>query len=162
MSSSPLARSARRARAREWGPSLLALATLAAVAGCPPKPTPTETPPSNVATVSPPIDAPHAAPAAAIGANGLKVTGIEPPTGDVDGGTYAVLKGERFLKDGPRIAKVYFGARQGTIVRFQSDAELIVQAPGGTLNETVDVTVEFEPGGKLKLARAFTFVTRVP
>jgi len=89
---------------------------------------------------------------------GLRVTGLEPVTGDLEGGTYVVIKGGNFLNDGPRNAKVYFGSRQGTVVRFQSDTELIVQAPGGKRDETVDVLVIFEPGGQLKLPSAFTFV----
>jgi hypothetical protein len=99
----------------------------------------------------------------------LKVTGIEcgnsskacpPVTGDIEGGTYVVIKGNRFMKDGPRNAKVYFGSRQGTVVRFQSDSELIVQAPGGKPDETVDVLVVFDPGGQMKIPNAFKFVDK--
>jgi hypothetical protein len=90
----------------------------------------------------------------------LRVTSISPDKGDMDGGTFAVIKGERFLKDGPRNAKVYFGSRQGTIVRFQSDNELIVQAPTGKKDEVVDVLVIFDPGGQVKLTRAFTFIDK--
>src|SRR5436305_5781548 len=70
-----------------------------------------------------------------------KVTGLQPEKGDVDGGTYVRIKGNRFIADGPRNAKVYFGNRQGTVVRFASDSELIVEAPGGKPNETVDVLI---------------------
>ncbi|MBS1121065.1 MAG: hypothetical protein H6Q90_3293, partial [Deltaproteobacteria bacterium] len=90
----------------------------------------------------------------------LKVTNLAPVKGDIDGGTYVVIKGNRFIKDGPRNAKVYFGSRQGTVVRFQSDSELIVQAPGGKAGEVVDVLVIFDPGGQLKIANAFTFVDK--
>ena len=90
----------------------------------------------------------------------LKVTGITPETGDADGGTYVLVKGERFIKDGPRNAKVYFGSRQGQVVRFASDSELVVQAPGGKPNEVVDVLVVFDPGGQLKLPKAFKFVEK--
>lgn len=97
----------------------------------------------------------------------LKVTGIQcsssdcpPVKGDVEGGTYVVIKGNRFMKDGPRNAKVYFGSRQGTVVRFQSDSELIVQAPGGKEGETVDVLVVFDPGGQMKIPGAFRFVDK--
>ena len=54
----------------------------------------------------------------------LSVKAIEPAKGDVDGGTYCRITGSRFIADGPRSAKVYFGSRQGTIVRFASDTEL--------------------------------------
>ena len=90
----------------------------------------------------------------------LKVTGIEPEKGDVEGGTYVRIKGNRFIADGARNAKVYFGSRQGTVVRFASDSELIVEAPGGKPNETVDVLIIFEPGGELKIPKAFTFVEK--
>ncbi|HUJ59172.1 MAG TPA: IPT/TIG domain-containing protein [Kofleriaceae bacterium] len=87
----------------------------------------------------------------------LKVTGIDPNVGDVEGGTFVRIKGNRFVADGARNAKVYFGSRQGTVVRFASDSELVVEAPGGKPNETVDLLVIFEPGGELKIPKAFTF-----
>jgi len=90
----------------------------------------------------------------------LKVASLSPATGDTEGSTYVVIKGNRFIKDGPRNAKVYFGSRQGSIVRFQSDTELIVQAPGGKHDELVDVLVIFDPGGQLTLKKAFRFVDK--
>src|SRR3954471_19966787 len=90
----------------------------------------------------------------------LKVTGIEPEKGDIEGGTYVRIKGNRFIADGARNAKVYFGSRQGTVVRFASDSELIVEAPGGKPNENVDVLIIFDPGGQLKIASGFTFVEK--
>jgi IPT/TIG domain len=90
----------------------------------------------------------------------LKVTGIEPEKGDVEGGTYVRIKGNRFIADGARNAKVYFGSRQGTVVRFASDSELIVEAPGGKPNEQVDVLIIFEPGGELRIPHGFTFVEK--
>lgn len=90
----------------------------------------------------------------------LKVTGIEPERGDVEGGTYVRIKGNRFIDDGPRNAKVYFGSRQGTVVRFASDSELIVEAPGGKPNEKVDVLIIFDPGGQLRIKDGFTFVEK--
>ena len=90
----------------------------------------------------------------------LKVTGLEPTKGDIEGGTYVVIKGNRFMKDGPRNAKIYFGSRQGSVVRCHSDSELIVQAPGGKPDETVDVLVIFDPGGQLKIPNAFKFIDK--
>ena len=90
----------------------------------------------------------------------LKVTGIEPEKGSTEGGTYVRIKGNRFVADGPRNAKVYFGSRQGTVIRTASDSELIVEAPGGKPNEVVDVLIIFEPGGELKIAKGFTFVEK--
>ena len=91
----------------------------------------------------------------------LKVTGIEPEKGNTEGGTYVRIKGNRFIADGARNAKVYFGTRQGTVVRFASDSELIVEAPGGKHNEKVDVLIIFEPGGELRIPGGFTFVDKV-
>jgi hypothetical protein len=85
----------------------------------------------------------------------LKVTGIEPEVGNTEGGTYVKIKGNRFIADGARNAKVYFGSRQGTVVRFASDSELIVEAPGGKNGEKADVLIIFEPGGELKIANGF-------
>ncbi len=94
----------------------------------------------------------------------LKVTGIEPDRGNVDGGTYVRIKGNRFTADGPRNVKVYFGKdnsmRQGTVVRFASDSELIIEAPGGKPNEKADVLIIFDPGGKLTIKDGFTFVEK--
>jgi hypothetical protein len=87
----------------------------------------------------------------------LAITGLEPARGDAAGATFVLLRGSGFTSDGPRAAKVYFGSRQGSIVRFANDHELVVQAPGGTAGETVDVLVIFAPGGELLLPHAFTF-----
>jgi hypothetical protein len=95
-------------------------------------------------------------------AHKLMVTAIEPKLGDVDGGTYVRISGSDFLADGPRDAKIYFGSHQGTVVRFASDSELIVEAPGGKLGSAVDVLLIFAPGGELKLPKAFTFVEKHP
>jgi hypothetical protein len=87
----------------------------------------------------------------------LMVTGLDPDHGDIEGGSYVRIKGNRFTADGPRAAKIYFGGRQGTVVRFESDTELIVQAPGGKPNEVVDVLIIFDPGGQLKIPNGFRF-----
>jgi hypothetical protein len=92
----------------------------------------------------------------------LSVTGITPATGDPDGGTYVKISGTRFIADGARNAKIYFGSRQGTVVRFASDTELIVEAPGGKVGPAVDVLLIFEPGGEMKLPAAITFVAKKP
>src|SRR6185312_13637065 len=90
----------------------------------------------------------------------LKVTGLDPDHGDVEGGSYVRIKGNRFIADGARNAKVFFGSRQGTVVRFANDNELIVEAPGGKDGEVVDVLIIFEPGGEVKLPHAFTFTDK--
>jgi hypothetical protein len=92
----------------------------------------------------------------------LAITDLEPMQGDAAGGTYVKLTGSNFIADGPRQAKIYFGSRQGTIVRFQSDSALIAMAPAGKPGDTVDVLVIFEPGGQLEIPKAFTYVERGP
>jgi hypothetical protein len=95
----------------------------------------------------------------------LKVTGLEPDRGDINGDTYVIIKGNRFVEDGPRRADVYFGTQQtgyrkGTVVRFGNDRQLIVRTPGGKPGEVVDVLVMFEPGGQLRIPNAFTYVEK--
>ena len=109
-------------------------------------------PPANTAPTPPPRTPPASV------TDELELTDVAPPNGDADGGSYVVIHGKNFLRDGVRLAKIYFGQRQGEIVRFQSDTELIAQAPGGNPNDIVDVIVLFEPGGKRTLPHAFTFV----
>lgn len=87
----------------------------------------------------------------------LAVTAIDPSNGDAAGGTYVKITGTNFINEGARNVKVYFGSRQGSVIRFASDSELIVEAPAGKANETVDVLVVFDPGGEMKLPKAFTF-----
>jgi hypothetical protein len=90
----------------------------------------------------------------------LMVTSLSPVEGDSEGGTYVVIKGNRFIKDGPRNAKVYFGSRPAQIIRWQSDSELVVQAPGGKPEEMVDVLVIFDPGGQKELKKVFKYVDK--
>jgi hypothetical protein len=91
----------------------------------------------------------------------LKVTSIDPDKGYAIGGTYVRIYGNRFVADGARSAKIYFGTRQAAPPRFANDGEMVVEAPGGKPGETVDVLVIFEPGGELKLPKAFTFVEKL-
>lgn len=88
----------------------------------------------------------------------LKVTGIHPSKGDYGGGQRVEVTGNRFQKDGVRSVKVYFGSAQAQVLRFEGDDKLYLNAPGGKLNETVDVKFYFEPGGVLTVPKAFTFV----
>ncbi len=103
--------------------------------------------------------------AAACGDNDgkLKVYGLTPNIGDALGGQYVVIRGQNFQKQA-RTAKVFFGNNQGNVVRFSGNndaSELIVQAPGGTAGESVDVLVVFEPGGELPLiSKGFTYVDK--
>jgi hypothetical protein len=88
----------------------------------------------------------------------LLVTGIEPEKGY--DGSYVRIHGNRFMVDGPRTVKVYFGGQQAQVDRFESDGELIVTAPGGKVGDVVDVLIVFDPGGKLTLPKAFRYVDK--
>jgi hypothetical protein len=89
----------------------------------------------------------------------LKVFGLEPNTGDFNGGQTVRIMGNGFQADGSPIAvKVYFGTRQANVIRFEGDTNLYVTAPGGKKGETVDVLVVFQPGGEIPLPKSFTFV----
>jgi hypothetical protein len=97
----------------------------------------------------------------------LALQSLEPGRGDAEGGTYVRIVGTGFLHDArgnaassPPSLKVYFGSRQGEVVRLVSDTELIVQAPGGKADDVADVLVLFDGRGEMKLPHAFTFVDR--
>ena len=91
----------------------------------------------------------------------LRVTGLDPRTGDASGGTRVVINGSNFSAS-HRIVRVYFGDERGTYLRTADDETILVEAPGGKAGETVDVLVVFEPGGEITIPRAFTFVDRRP
>ena len=86
----------------------------------------------------------------------LKVTGLDPSSGDSMGGQIVFIKGQAFMKTA-RTAKVYFGDQPGNVIRFKSDEEIVVEAPGGKPDATVDVLVVFEPGGEITIPKAYTF-----
>lgn len=90
----------------------------------------------------------------------LKVYDLSPTTGSTEGGTYVVIKGNRFKKDGPRNAKVYFGSRQATVELWQSDSQLVVRSPPGKADEVVDVMIIFDPGGRLTIKKAFKYIEK--
>jgi hypothetical protein len=69
-----------------------------------------------------------------------------------------VIAGKGFAPDPPREAKVYFGTKQGEVVRISGDEMMIVRAPAGKAGDTVDVKVVFEPGGARTLKASFKYV----
>ena len=89
----------------------------------------------------------------------LKVTALEPRSGDHMGGQYVIVHGQNFQKVN-RNAKIYFGGIPGNVIRFSGDDEMIVMAPGGKPGETVDVMIVFEPGGEISIPKAFTFIEK--
>jgi IPT/TIG domain len=91
----------------------------------------------------------------------LRVTELDPRTGDASGGTRLAVKGNNFQAQ-YRTARVYFGDQQGTVLRFVNDETLLVEAPGGKPGDAVDVLVVFEPGGEITIPHAFTYIDRSP
>lgn len=91
----------------------------------------------------------------------LRVTGLDPRTGDSNGGTRLAVKGSNFQAT-TRTARIYFGDQQGSVLRFVDDSTLLVEAPGGKPGEAVDVLVVFEPGGEITIPKGFTYVDRSP
>ncbi len=85
----------------------------------------------------------------------LAITGLDPEKGDPKGGTYVRVIGTAFQAE-ERKAKVFFGTKEGKVVKIQNDTEMIVEAPAGKPGK-VDVRVVFEPGGEQKLEGAFTY-----
>lgn len=89
----------------------------------------------------------------------LAITGLDPEKGDAKGGTYVRIIGTAFQAE-QRDAKVYFGSKQGKVVKIQNDTEMIVEAPAGKAGDVVDVLVVFEPGGEMKIPKGFTFTKK--
>lgn len=142
--------------------SLLALTLAGCSSAAPPIATPvgagSDPPPPSTTKRAPEAEAPTGPP---------QVTNLDPELGDTQGGTYVRIIGTNFITDAdgqgrPRSVKVFFGARQGTVVRFASDTELIVQAPGGKDGEIADILLIFEPGGERTLRKRFKYVDLQP
>ena len=93
------------------------------------------------------------------GSGKLEVTGFDKTEIDATGGSYIAVSGNGFTKTAHG-AKVWFGGQPGQVIRFASDTEMIVQAPGGKVGDTVDVLFKFEPGGEVKMQKAFKFVDK--
>jgi hypothetical protein len=92
----------------------------------------------------------------------LAVTAIEPAQGDPAGGANTIVRGRRFVADGPRQVKVYFGPSPAKIIRIADDHRILVQPPPGEAGQTVDVVVILEPGGQVRLPKAYTYVAKAP
>ena len=89
----------------------------------------------------------------------LKVTGFDRNEIDAAGGSYIAVSGNGFTSTAHG-AKVWFGGQPGQVIRFASDDEIIAQAPGGKVGDTVDVLITFEGRGEIKIPKAFTFIEK--
>lgn len=86
----------------------------------------------------------------------LQVTSIEPTSAAPTGGVPLVVHGRGFMAES-RAIQVYIGDQPANVLSVDSDTDLQVEVPPGEAGKTVDVKLVFEPGGEIKLARAFTF-----
>lgn len=88
----------------------------------------------------------------------LKVTGLDPTSGSIEGGDVITVKGNRFTEDGARNVKVYFAGKPADFLEWDGDSELKVRAPAGDKDgDKVDVLLVFEPGGEITLHQAYTY-----
>ncbi|MBX3158974.1 MAG: IPT/TIG domain-containing protein [Deltaproteobacteria bacterium] len=87
----------------------------------------------------------------------VTLTGLDPVEGET--GTPVILHGTNFTLDRGmrRMVAVHFGGKLVKVIRVASDHELIVEVPRGKPGDVVDVHATFDPGGKTKLAKAFTY-----
>jgi hypothetical protein len=85
----------------------------------------------------------------------LKVTGVEPVAGTVNGQENVTLRGSGF-QPGKTSCTVRFGSKDATNVTILSEDRIQVTTPGGESGPT-DVMVTFDDGRTFKLPGAFTF-----
>jgi hypothetical protein len=93
---------------------------------------------------------------------GLKITGIEPKTGDMIGGQVVTIHGSGFQSGGTKGVKVYFGNRSAKVRGFSGDDELRVEAPGGKEGEVVDIEIIFDDSRRNKITKAFKYINMTP
>jgi len=88
----------------------------------------------------------------------LKVTGLDPTTGSLEGGDVITFSGNRFTADGARNVKVFFAGKPADFLEWDGDDQLKVRAPAGDKDgDKVDVLLVFEPGGEITLHQAYTY-----
>jgi hypothetical protein len=89
---------------------------------------------------------------------------LEPDQGDAIGGTSVkLMAASQFTDDDAKTARIYFGGKLGKVIRVVSSEELLVEAPGGTAGETVDVVLELQGTdreGREEVPHSFRFVTK--
>jgi hypothetical protein len=85
----------------------------------------------------------------------LKVGGIEPPVGTVNGGENVTLTGSGF-QPGKTSCTVRFGTKEALNITIVSEQKIQVTTPGAEPGP-VDVLVTFDNGRTFKLPAAFTY-----
>ena len=79
-----------------------------------------------------------------------------PTGGEQTGGTLVTIRGSNLMTT-PRTAKVWFGTKEATGVRFATDRELVVEAPPQEAEGFVELRVQFDPGGTVTVPYGFTY-----
>ncbi len=89
---------------------------------------------------------------------GLRITSISPKTGPADGGGTVTIHGSGFEEASTLGVKIYFAKREARFLRFDGDDKMLVQPPGGTLGEKVDILITFGDGREHIFRNAFTYI----
>ena len=89
---------------------------------------------------------------------GLRITGFSPKAGPYTGGDAVVFEGGGFQADGAKGVEIWFGGKRGKNVRFRGDEQMVVDAPGGSVGEVVDITVRFDGARTKKFPKAYTYI----
>jgi hypothetical protein len=76
----------------------------------------------------------------------VRIYSMYPTSGELTGGSFVTIRGANFTAI-PRAAKVFFGTKEATSVKFISDSELFVEVPPADAEGYVEVRVQFDPGG---------------
>jgi hypothetical protein len=87
----------------------------------------------------------------------ITLSSLEPA--EAEPGTPIIIHGTNFAapREQRRLIAVHFGGKLVKVIRVAGDNQLIVEAPRGKPGDIVDVHATFDPGGKARLAKAFTY-----
>lgn len=88
----------------------------------------------------------------------VRIYSMYPTSGEIAGGTFTTIRGANFTII-PRTAKVFFGTKEATSVRFVTDSEMLVEVPPADAEGYVEVRVEFTPGGLVLLPYGYSGFT---
>jgi hypothetical protein len=91
------------------------------------------------------------------GSSKLRITGIDPNSGPVTGGTLVTVHGNGFQAGGVKGVRVYFGGKEATRVVIEGDDKMKVEPPAGEPGQTVDLLFLFDDARKLEYPKAFTY-----
>ena len=89
---------------------------------------------------------------------GLKIKRIEPKEGPFGGGDPVTIYGSGFQEGGAKSVDVYFGKKKAKIRGFEGSEKLLVETPGGAVNQTVDVILIFGDSRKLEIKGGYKYI----